>query len=84
MTQGAVECGRIALVPHESLLVLLARHGASIDPTALATLEDARPTWVRIEREGESSCLAARVSHTAPPEVFRDRVRRWRPNGSGP
>lgn len=64
-------------MPHESLLVLLARHGASIEPEALDTLEDARPTWVRIEREGDSACLAARVSHTAPPEVFRDRVRRW-------
>jgi hypothetical protein len=64
-------------VPHESLLVLLARHGASIDAAALDTLEDARLTWVRIEREGDSACLAARVSHNAPPEVFRDRVRRW-------
>ena len=64
-------------MPHESLLVLLARHGASIDPDALTTLEDARPKWVRVEREGDSACLAARVSHTAPPAVFRDRVRRW-------
>ncbi|MGE5144837.1 MAG: hypothetical protein ACM3OA_15495 [Acidobacteriota bacterium] len=64
-------------MPHESLLVLLARHGASIEPEALDTLEDARPTWVRVEREGDSACLAARVTHTASPEVFRDRVRRW-------
>lgn len=64
-------------MPHESLLVLLARHGAAIEPDALATLEDARPTWIRIEREGESACFAARVRHDATPEVFRDRVRRW-------
>jgi hypothetical protein len=64
-------------VPHESLLVLLARQGESIDPEVLTSLEDARPTWVRVEREGDSACLAARVRHADPPELFRDRVRRW-------
>lgn len=62
---------------HESLVVLLARQGESIDPDVLDSLEHARPKWVRIEREGGSACLAARVCHPEPPEVFRDRVRRW-------
>lgn len=62
---------------HESLLVLLARRGESIEPDVLTSLLDTRPTWVRIEREGDSACLAARVCHAAPPEVFRDQVRRW-------
>jgi hypothetical protein len=64
-------------VPYESLLVLLAGRGDSLDSDVLTTLKDARPAWVRIEREGVSACLAARVCHAEAPEVFRDRVRRW-------
>jgi len=64
-------------VPYESLLVLLARRGDSLDSDVLTSLEDAQPTWVRVEREGASACLSARVCHAEPPEVFRDRVRRW-------
>jgi hypothetical protein len=64
-------------VPYESLLVLLAGPGDSLDADALTSLEDVRPSWVRVEREGTSSCLAARVCHAEPPGAFRDRVRRW-------
>jgi len=33
--------------------------------------------WVRVEREGDAACLAARVLHGDSPDEFRDRVRRW-------
>ncbi len=56
---------------------MLAGRGESIDPEVLDSLEEARPQWVRLEREGDSACLAARLCHAEPPEVFRDRVRRW-------
>jgi len=64
-------------VPYESLLVLLASRDDALDSAALTSLEDARAIWVRVEREGTSACLAARVCHDAPPGVFRDRVRQW-------
>ena len=64
-------------VEYESLLVLLAACSAPPDTDALDALEDARPVWVRIEREGRSVCLAARVRHTDRPEEFRTRVRGW-------
>ena len=64
-------------VEYESLLVLLAACGAPPDADALDALEDARPVWVRIEREGRSVCLAAKVRHTDRPEEFRTRVRGW-------
>jgi hypothetical protein len=64
-------------VEYESLLVLLAACGAPPDADALDALEDARPVWVRIEREGRSVCLAARVRHADRPEEFRTRVRGW-------
>ena len=64
-------------VEYESLLVLLAACGTPLDADALDALEDAHPVWVRIEREGRSACLAARVRHTDRPEEFRTRVRGW-------
>jgi hypothetical protein len=64
-------------VEYESLLVVLADRGAPPDADALEALEDARPLWVRIEREGRSVCLAARVRHLDRPEEFRARVRGW-------
>lgn len=62
---------------YESLLVVLAVRGTPLDGHALDALTDARPRWVRLEREGEAVCLAARVSHRDPPEEFRARVRGW-------
>jgi len=62
---------------YESLVVLLAARGEVLGPDALASLTGVSPTWMRIEREGTSTCLAARVRHAEPPREFRDRVRRW-------
>jgi len=64
-------------VEYESLLVLLAAGGPPPDADALGALDGARPVWVRIEREGRSVCLAARVRHADLPEEFRARVRGW-------
>lgn len=61
----------------ESLLVLLAVRGAPLDGRALDGLANARATWVRLEREGDAVCLAARVRHDDRPEEFRTRVRGW-------
>ena len=62
---------------YESLLVVLAAHGVPPDAAALDELVDAAPVWVRLEREGCSVCLAARVRHRDRPEDFRARVRGW-------
>lgn len=62
---------------YESLLVVLAARGPLLDLDALRTLVDAQVVWVRIEREGESACLAARVRHPDGPGPFRVRVRSW-------
>jgi hypothetical protein len=62
---------------YESLLVILASGGTALEPDALRTLVDAEIVWVRIEREGESACLAARVRHRDRPDRFRARVRSW-------
>lgn len=64
-------------MPYESLLLLLALRGAALDPDALHALEDSSLVWVRVEREGASSCLVARVRHGDPPDQFRIRVRGW-------
>jgi hypothetical protein len=64
-------------VEFESLLVLLAVRGAPLDDDALDSLADVHPRWVRLEREGEAVCLAARVCHRDRPEQFRTRVRGW-------
>jgi hypothetical protein len=62
---------------HESLVVLLSTGGSLLGGDSLASLDGASVKWVRVEREGESACLAARVLHDEPPEDFRGRVRRW-------
>jgi hypothetical protein len=67
----------VCAVEFESLLVLLAVRGAPLDDRALDTLVGIHPRWVRIEREGASVCLAARVAHRDRPEEFRTRVRGW-------
>ena len=64
-------------VEHESLLIILSLGGSPLERTALGALTDVLVTWVRVEREGETACLAARVMHGDPPDAFRDRVRRW-------
>ena len=64
-------------VDHESLLIILSLGGSPLERTALGALTDVLVTWVRVEREGETACLAARVMHRDPPDSFRDRVRRW-------
>ncbi len=64
-------------VDHESLLIILSLGGSPLERTALGALTDVLVTWVRVEREGETACLAARVMHRDPPDAFRDRVRRW-------
>jgi len=62
---------------HESLLLLLAFRGAVPDADALGHLENSALVWVRVEREGQSACLVARVRHDDPPDQFRARVRGW-------
>jgi hypothetical protein len=64
-------------VDHESLLIILSLGGSPLERTALGALTDVMVTWVRVEREGETACLAARVLHGDPPDAFRERVRRW-------
>lgn len=64
-------------VDHESLVIILSLGGSPLERTALGALTDVMVTWVRVEREGETACLAARVLHGDPPDAFRDRVRRW-------
>jgi hypothetical protein len=64
-------------VEYESVVVVLATGGASLERDALDTLEGTAVTWVRLEREGRVACLAARVRHTDPVIEFRVRVRDW-------
>jgi hypothetical protein len=63
-------------VDHTSLVIVLATGGSPLDRTALEAL-DVVVAWVRVEREGDAACLAARVRHPDPPEDFRERIRRW-------
>lgn len=62
---------------HESVIVVLATGGASLDGDALDTVPETTVTWVRIEREGRVACLAARVRHPDPTVQFRVRMREW-------
>jgi len=62
---------------YESVVVVLATRGASLEGDALDTLPETTVTWVRIEREGQVACLAARVRHPDPVSEFRVRVRQW-------
>jgi len=64
-------------MPYESILVVLATGGATLEPDALAALPNATVTWSRIEREGRIACLAARIRHIDPVTEFRVRVREW-------
>jgi len=62
-------------VEHESLVILLSAGGSPLDHAALDALADTSVTWLRVEREGDAACLAARVRHADPPDDFRARVR---------
>ncbi|HKW42390.1 MAG TPA: hypothetical protein VJN39_14165 [Gemmatimonadales bacterium] len=62
---------------HTSLVIVLSTGGSPLDHTALDKLADVTVTWVRVEREGEAACLAARVRHPDTPEDFRERIRHW-------
>jgi hypothetical protein len=64
-------------VEHASLVIVLASGGSPLDAAALDALADVVVRWVRVEREGDAACLAARVGHADPPDRFRDRVRAW-------
>jgi hypothetical protein len=64
-------------VEYESVVVVLATSGASLEHDALDTLAGTAVTWIRIEREGRVACLAARVRHSDPVTEFRLRVRQW-------
>jgi len=64
-------------VDHESLVIVLSTGGSPLDGAALDALADTVVQWVRVEREGDAACLAARVQHADPPDRFRERVRRW-------
>src|SRR5690348_3541346 len=64
-------------VDHEALVIVLSCGGSPLDAAALDALAVTTVRWVRVEREGEATCLAARVCHDDPPERFRERVRAW-------
>ncbi|MGH7539219.1 MAG: hypothetical protein ACREMF_11340 [Gemmatimonadales bacterium] len=62
---------------HESLVIILSLTGPPLVADMLDELPDAQPVWVRLEREGTSVCLAARMRHCDQPAEFRARVRGW-------
>ena len=64
-------------MPYESVLVVLATQGATLERDALDALPETTVTWCRLEREGRVACLAARVRHQDPVPEFRVRVRQW-------
>jgi hypothetical protein len=64
-------------VEHESVVIILSAGGARLESDALAEMTGAMVIWVRVEREREAACLAARVRHEDTPEDFRKRARRW-------
>jgi len=62
---------------HEALVIILSAGGSPLTGDTLDALPDVCATWVRVEREGDAACLAARVRHGDAPDQFRDRIRRW-------
>ena len=77
MTADGVRRVTVHLVEYESLVVLLAARSTPPDADALASLDGIHVVWLRLEREGRSVCLAARVRHRDRPDEFRARVRGW-------
>lgn len=61
----------------EALVVILGVNGAPLECDALDAIEGTRITWVRVEREGDAVCLAARVRHDDDLDRFRFRMQRW-------
>lgn len=70
-------CIIVRPVDHESLVIVLSTGGSPLAPTAFDGLVDVTVAWVRVEREGDAACLAARVRHADPPDDFRHRIRHW-------
>jgi hypothetical protein len=64
-------------VEHASLVIILSTGGSPLDRTVLDALDGVAVTWVRVEREGNAACLAARVRHADSPEDFRPRIQGW-------
>jgi len=66
-------------VERESVVVILSTGGSGfpLERDALDALDGIVVTWVRVEREGEARCLAARVRHVDPADQFRVRIREW-------
>ena len=62
---------------NESLVVVLNAGGSPLTDECLTSLSDTRVTWMRVEREGDAACLAARVRHGDAPDEFGARVRQW-------
>src|SRR3989454_7671561 len=54
-------CISVRSVDHESLVIVLSTGGSPLDGAALSELAEVRVAWVRVEREGDAACLAARV-----------------------
>ncbi len=59
------------------MVIVLSTGGSPLDGSSLAALAGVRVVWVRVEREGDAACLAARVLHGDSLDDFRDRIRRW-------
>lgn len=62
---------------HGALVIILSTGGSPLDRTVLDALDGVTVTWLRVEREGDAACLAARVRHTDRPEDFQPRIRGW-------
>ena len=61
----------------ESLIIILSAGGSPLDADALRDFDDVSPVWVRVEREGRSACLAARVRHPGSTTDLGVRIRGW-------
>lgn len=59
------------------MVIVLSLGGSPLEQAALDGLGGVAVRWVRLEREGDAACLAARVGHADPPPAFRERVRAW-------
>lgn len=62
---------------HEALVVVLSAGGSPLALDSLESLGGVSVGWVRLEREGDAGCLAARIRHNDSPDELRGRIRRW-------
>ncbi|HEX4561943.1 MAG TPA: hypothetical protein VH113_08955 [Gemmatimonadales bacterium] len=67
----------VAHTIRESLVIILNAGGSPLDDDALREFDGVSPVWVRVEREGRSSCLAARVRHVESLALLGVRIREW-------